>query len=728
MSVADSMYAHTPNHRGAWHSLSQHLHEVACLTSRMAEDFGASQVGYILGLLHDTGKATARFQEYLVHQARGSRFGKIPHSPYPAAILYERPGQDTNHPRYELLLPLAGHHTGLDEPGSLSARLLNACTSARREIAETEAYIRSILSRYDRDITYTPEPCKDVLSYEFRIRMLFSCLVDADRLDTERHFSSPEDDMNDQAPPKYDLERLWSSFLRDQHRLMLKVAPSPLNRLRREIYQRCLGAAPTPPGFFRLRVPTGGGKTRSTLAFALKHAMMNDLRRIVFAIPYTSIIDQTVTVFRSILGQQYVLEHHSQMEIKDGEEQDRCSVLQRSAVENWDAPIIVTTTVQLLESLLSNSPTRCRRIHNLARSVIVVDEAQTIPAELLVPTIDAFRLLIDQCNSTVVFSTATQPALDTMLDGVPAPLLDGSEIVPDFERYFALMKRVQYDVDVEPLSFDRLAQRVRHEHQALVILNTRKDARRLIAYLRDVGSLYHLSTLLCSAHRRKILAEVKQRLRSGERVILVTTQVVECGVDLDFPTVYRVVGPLDRIVQAACRCNREGRLSRGRVHIFDLREGAAPRGPYKTGLEKAKMIMGTSADLDLHSPSLYEKYFDMLHQAVDLDMHHIQDKRRVFDYPSVAASYRLIRDNTCPIVVPYGDSDNAVTAWLRNPCKSAWQRLQPYLVSLYEREVRGFETEGLVEQISQGVWRWNGSYDPLIGVKESNLDPTDLIV
>ena len=504
--------------------------------------------------------------------------------------------------------------------------------------------------------------------------------------------------------------------------------------MRDEVYKECLKAASGKPGLFLLTVPTGGGKTLSGLAFALKHARENNLRRVVIAIPYTSIIDQNAKVYRDVLGADAVLEHHSALQVPDNkqERQSTHALKLQLAAENWDMPLICTTFVQLFESLLARKTSKIRKLHRLANSVIVLDEVQTLPPNLRGPTLDVLRTLIDDYGVSVVLCTATQPAFETDEYTQSFKGISQTEIVPQYAQHFQALKRVEYCKHPnypEAVAWADLASELKDKPQVLTILNTRKDALNLIDAMKEAGicNIYHLSTLMCGAHRREKLAEVEQRLHDGQPVRLVSTQVVEAGVDIDFPAVYRALAPLDRIIQAAGRCNRNGKAT-GQVVIFQTASGKAPKGAYQKGIEKARRLVETHDVEELNGTELLREYFRLLYRDVEPDKKGIQSLRSQLEFRQVADAYRLIDNDTVSIIVPYGDYEKHLRNWQFYPSRKSWRALQPYLVNIYTHEARQLEKHHMIRALEESIYLWEreDKYDDLTGLP-INRDPADLI-
>ncbi len=757
--------AHTPNPNDPekkWHPLQAHLTKVAHKAAAFAAVMGGERCGYYAGLWHDLGKYHQDFQDYLQACHRGDKRAKsVPHAIHGAKLAATQ--------FQPLAVLIYGHHSGLPAFAALKSKL------AGRNPERTATAYQTVIEQAKAagiDLKAPPMLRQEMAVYqhnslqcELFLRLLFSCLIDADHLDTEEHFN-PEKaaqrkislpfhsvDSNDVAIEEspLTLPQFKAELEREQQILLSTVTNTPVNQVRREVYQFCCDQALHKPGVFRLCVPTGGGKTRSGLAFALNHACENGQRRVIFAVPYTSIIEQTVDVYRKIfasLGEMAVLEHHSAIspESLKGLKEDWRDDDARSAyaqarliAQNWDAPLIVTTTVQLFDSLFAHRPGRCRKLHNLVNSVIVLDEVQTLPIPLLEPILDVLRQLVQNYGVTVVLCTATQPAFEGS-----TPYLAGFEkitdIVPPLEaqRHFRALQRVDYIRPQASWSWSDLSADLqqRSAERALIIVNTRKDALAALAALQAAEfppeGLFHLSTLLCGAHRRQVLAVVKQRLAERLPCWLVSTQVVEAGVDLDFPVVYRAIAPLDRIVQAAGRCNREGKRDRGQVILFEPLEGGSPRGLYQTAYTVAKNYLSPEEMEQLHRPDVFVQYFQELYQQADLSPGQaIQRAREKLNYPEVA-KFSLIEDETIPVVVNYGESDKIlqkVRAQGRVG-RELYGRLQSYVVNLFPWQFN--QSEESRQEVVPGLWEWQGGYDQLVGIEWEGQpiqrDPFDLIV
>ena len=723
--VRQPFYAHSKNDRGERHLLLDHLRSVAELASQRASPFGGGALAFLAGLWHDVGKADPAWQRYLRESEAGvSGGGRIDHK-CAGALLAEESGQQM------IGLLIHAHHGGLRHSGKDFTPWLEehralpgpqqALEALRNEMPELTAH---------GSVDTPPHVKHDPLAAEFFLRMMYSALVDADSLDTEAHFLSGAPAARDSVTTLDELWDRYESFLTGEKR----APDTAVNRVRNEVHDACLRAAREPSGVFRLTVPTGGGKTRSAMAFALRHGVERNMRRVVVAVPFTTITQQTADVYRRIFeqghadGGQVVLEHHSASPaMSDDDSPADDAVWQRLAAENWDAPIVVTTTVQLFESLFSNRRGRTRRLHNLARSVIILDEAQALPARLLSPILDGIRQLTEHYGASVVLSTATQPAFDQIKEFRE---IRPREIVPGYARHFGELKRVEYDFSNvgEPNEWRTIAVWMRGQRSALAIVNTKRHALELLDALDDPHAL-HLSTLLCPAHRMEVLNEIRRRLAGGQPCLVVSTQVVEAGIDLDFEVVFRAEAPLDSIIQAAGRCNREGRLDAGRVVVFRPPDGASPPGLYRSGRDIARVVRDLPG-FNPNDPETVERYFGLLFgMAVDPDQHGIQQLRKSFDYPKVEEKFRMIEDHTRDVIVDYPERDSPRIDHLvgelrerRRPARDVLRELQPHMVSLYQREYDRYLNSRFIEELMPGVGRWpSGYYDSVRGV--TSADP-----
>jgi CRISPR-associated endonuclease/helicase Cas3 len=699
------IYAHSANDEAQRHLLADHLCTVAQRTASYMQDWGLSDLGYRLGWWHDVGKIHPGFQRYLLRSEAGQPARSQDHK-LAGALAALQAGLDL------AVLVVQGHHGGLTNPSQLKAWIGDPTRSAAAREALAQA--AEIWPQQINGAAELPQwALRNPLDAEMLGRVLLSALVDADWSDTAAHFRDLPD-----RPSSPALAQLWQRFEADQQRLAANSA-GPVNALRDEIYAHCLRAADAAPGLYRMAVPTGGGKTRSAMAFALRHALAHGMRRIIVAVPYITITEQTAQVYRQIFGPGSVLEHHSAVDL------DQEDLWMRAAAEDWDAPVIVTTTVQLFESLFARQPRRLRKLHRLARSVIILDEAQTLPVHLLEPALDALRFLTARAGASVILSTATQPAFDVV---GPFAQLPARQIVPHPERYYEALERVRYDWRTEtPMSWPDVAQEMSQHRQALAVVNTKADAAALVRALDPLvdSPPLHLSTNLCAAHRRVVLSEVRERLAHGAPCHLVSTQVVEAGVDIDFPLVMRAMAPLDSIIQAAGRCNREGRLDHGQVIVFRPQEGRLPQGNYEIATQIARAILDQYG-AGVGTPEITRRYFEALYDTVPLDDGKVQQKRRRLDYVATAEAFRIIDDCQTSVIVPYQHpaASNEVNRLLdalaeyRADPQTVMRKLQPYLVQIPTYRLSSLEREGFLAEQPRlpGFYLWGGEYDQRLGL------------
>ncbi|MFW6333028.1 MAG: CRISPR-associated helicase Cas3', partial [Thermodesulfobacteriota bacterium] len=579
-----------------------HLNNVGDMAYRFAKPFKAEKWGQLAGLWHDVGKFSPAFQKRI-----GGLFD-------PAAQIEQvsgKPDHSTAGAQHAngafkwaglvLAYAIAGHHAGLangndDNDSCLFKRL-------QKKVPDWSACPEKVLHLGNPgELPFAMDRTGNRAGFQvaFFIRMLFSCLVDADFLDTENFMVPEKSNWRGGYPTLVHLHQKLGLALQ---KLLENAEPSDINTYRAEILRDCLNAAEKTPGLFSLTVPTGGGKTISSLAFALKHALKYGMRRIIYVIPYTSIIEQNAQVFRDILGEEAVLEHHSTYEFKEETNEDRRT---RLASENWDAPVIVTTSVQFFESLFHNRSSRCRKLHNISGSVVILDEAQMLPVPFIRPCVEALRELTSAYNSSIVLCTATQPALSSDHFKWRLDIPDDREIIPEPNRLYQFFKRVKAEF-IGRMSDESIAEKVQKFRQGLCVVNTRKHARTIYEKIEG-ENCYHLSALMCPVHRSQKLEQIRNALKAGESCRVVSTQLIEAGVDIDFPVVFRSAAGIDSIAQAAGRCNREGKLKEGGQLFVFLPEDGVPPGDFRLNAETAEMVMQHHEDI--LSPDAVWEYFE----------------------------------------------------------------------------------------------------------------------
>ncbi|MEZ4601591.1 MAG: CRISPR-associated endonuclease Cas3'' [Syntrophotaleaceae bacterium] len=692
-------YAHSTESKikDDWQTLDEHLRNVANLASMFSSVFCAGKWGKLSGLLHDAGKASVAFQRRLEGQQ-----ARVDHSTFGARLAREKGGL------FGLILGyvVAGHHGGIPDGGEQEGQLHFRLKHGK--VPEDVELLWEIDFPTELRPPFKPARDRGGFSLAFFCRMLFSCLVDADFLDTEA-FCDPE--KVEFRPPTVssplfaELKRRLDNHLEAKARASV---PTPVNKWRQTILAQCRGKAKLSPGFFSLTVPTGGGKTFSSLAFALEHLVANaevsGLRRIIYAIPFTSIIEQNARVFQDVLGREHVLEHHCNYRGSDDPEDRAYSRTRGLAVENWDAPVVVTTNVQFFESLFSNKPSRCRKLHNIAKSVIVLDEAQAIPTEYLEPCLAALRELVEHYGCTVVLCTATQPALDDK-SGLRMALSSVTEIVEDPSQLYRELSRTKVEF-IGKLSDDSLAERLRAESRVLCILPTKPQTRAVFEKLRGVEGVFHLSTNMYPEHRRQVLDEIRICLKEEKPCRVISTSLVEAGVDLDFPVVYRAMAGLDSIAQAAGRCNREGKMERGKVFVFDTEK--LPSMPWlKRCMSRAAETLRTLPDADPLGLEAMRRYFELLYDVQELDKKQIMARLNVltrdlyFPFSDIAGDFRFIEDESIGIIIPDGPEAEKLVQELRYTefPRATLRKLQQYTVGVRTREFVALADAGALEMV-----------------------------
>jgi len=727
---SDEPIAHV-SEDGRMHSLREHLEGTAKFAAEFASEFGCGGWGYLAGLWHDLGKYAPAFQKKIHAAAEGPEAhleakARVDHSTagaLRAVQLFATPGNI-------LAYLAAGHHAGLpdwhaDETGrrALSQRLQQHSLLDDAIKGKIPVDIMNQAIPTDR-----PRKGSDPALW---IRMLFSCLVDADFLDTEAFFDPDKSSKRGGYPALDELLTRFNQFMADKQ----KSAPqTEVNKQRAEILRQCVNKAVASPGIFTLTVPTGGGKTLSSMAFALRHAVKHGKRRIIYVIPYTSIIEQTADQFRAIFGDA-VVEHHSNIDVADeaGE-----TPRTRLSCENWDAPIIVTTSVQFFESLFASRTSRCRKLHNIVNSVVILDEAQLLPPEYLRPILMVLQELQRNYGATLVLSTATQPALGkrTGFDG-----LEGiTEIMDDPAGLHRMLKRVEIAVPAnlnEPQSWEDIAAQLARHDSVLCIVNRRDDARQLWS-LMPIDTI-HLSALMCGAHRSERIREIKERLSSGSPIRVISTQLVEAGVDIDFPVVYRALAGLDSIAQAAGRCNREGLREEGKIYIF-VPPKEPPIGLLRQTANIGKQLLSQNKDDYLH-PNSFTEFFRQLYwlQGDRLDLHRIMqdltsDSRLMFAFRTAAGKFHLIDEaKQASVIVRYGAGDELVSLLEKmGPERWLMRKLQRYVINLPRYLHTKLLASGAIRQCYPGIIIQDhpSMYDESLGFcpdRSIIYEPDDLI-
>lgn len=670
-------------------SLTDHLD----VTMRLAESFGAgmglgAEAG-ILGAIHDEGKDTAEFQDYIY----GRKRGRVDHSTAGAKSFFEN--KDIGWLRLIGALCVAGHHTGIPDLGS---KVDTAETSTLQGRMKKD--ISSVLhpELYSMDSTSINKnhlneliASGNSLDVMMLTRMLFSCLVDADFLDTEA-FMNNQPVRKNEFPSLKEIAAMFWSRLEEDGYFRPKNA---LNEKRCEILHTCMRKGEGKQGLYSLTVPTGGGKTISSMAFAMKQAMKWQKERIIYVIPYLSIIEQTADVFRALLGNHAVLESHSQVDYdslpeEGSEEAGRVAERMKLAAENWDAPVVITTNEQFFESLYANKTSRCRKLHNIANSVIILDEAQMMPVDFLKPCLHVLEQLVHYYGCTVVLCSATQPELGRYLQKNPIQK-NPIEIMENVGELFQFFKRVTFDIDGET-DYAEIAKKLDECEQVLCIASTKKEAEKIVELLD--GEAMYLSTNLCPAHRREIIREMKTRLRDGKPCRVVSTSIISVGVDIDFPVVYLQYTGLDSLIQGAGRCNREGRqsLQKSRAHIFWTKE--SKKSPFmRKEKQVTDMVRKKYSAEEMTEPSAIRTYFENWYQSNEgnLDYREIEKLAQSLSFAEIGKRFHLIQDSTKSVFIPFDEKARNIKEQLMmgNRSRQLMRAAGAYMINVRYSKAQG---------------------------------------
>ncbi|SES87190.1 CRISPR-associated endonuclease/helicase Cas3 [[Clostridium] aminophilum] len=673
------MYLAHISEDGRMQSVKEHLENTAKMASDFAKPIHLEKHAYISGLLHDVGKYTDGFQKRLHGGA------KVDHSTAGAMEAYKR----------RMLIEsfcVAGHHSGLPNGGG-RADIQGSSLNARIKRANKERLEPD--KEWEREITLPEcDACSnDLLELSYDIRMVYSCLVDADFLDTEQFMTGITDRGRDFDVTA--MEAALKNYISPWY-----PAKTELNKLRCEILDHVISEGiKLKRGLYTLTVPTGGGKTVASLAFAIEHAKRNNLNRIIYVIPYTSIIEQTADIFREILGKERVLEHHSSVDY--GEDED--SLFYSRATENWDMPVIVTTSVQFFESFYKNRSSSSRKLHNVANSVIVFDEAQMLPVPYMRPCILLLTELVRRYSASVVLCTATQPSLNKIIKEL-YPEYEHYELCPEEYYINDLFRRVTFEFD-QTYSVEKLVSCLNNNEQYLCIVNSRAAAQLIYESMRGDGC-FHLSTNMYPAHRKRVLNEIRQRLKKGMECKVVSTSLIEAGVDVDFPCVYRQISGLDSLLQAGGRCNREGKRNKTEsiVHVFDLECGSPEM--FSMQIAASKHVLEKYADItSKDAVSLYFEELFYLKGSNALDQNEIitQLKNNNLPFKDISDQFNLIENNTRTLYIDVNESDRLIEkARLGVAGKNDYRQLGQYGVNIYEYQYLKLKEHCAVDDLENG--------------------------
>ncbi len=699
-------FAHSPteNEPDIWHDLDDHTESVAKECGRLASKFNQENLGKFVGYYHDAGKYTTEWQTYLKNSHEGKHPKKVGHSFYGAVNVFKKTKNNIF-----LSNIIFSHHTELKNHEKLGNNVIKELNRVDIDFLESQT----------KNLVFEKDPL--TLS-STDVRMLFSCLIDADRKDTESFYKL--------FISRYRDDKKFDSKFLDDYTNYLKRFPesnSKLNLLRREVSDSCKKHAFSDKGLFTLTAPTGVGKTLASLNFAINHIDHRKLEKLISVIPYTSIIDQMSTIYKEIFGEENVLEHHSNIMVDEQPSNSKIDFLRKLNSENWNSPFILTTTVQFFDTLFSNEPNKLRKLHNYTNSLIILDEPQMLPTCKLKPLIEKLKDLMENYNCSVLFCTATP------FDYEFIKLTDAKEICDDYAQIFEDLKRVKYTLvnDGEELDYDVLIEMLEEHEQVLCVVNTKSDCLNIFEHFRNLEYAYYLTTNMTPKHRRKVIKEINTRLKNQEKCLVFSTQLIECGVDLDFPVVFRALAPLSSIIQSAGRCNREGKFKLGDCFVF--RYGSFPKDNdnkkddeknkenneiyKKLSLKTLKYIKNNLDNFD--DPKYVAEYFKDIHDLY-ANEHEVSRHEKQYKFEE-SAKFKLIDEETLSVIA---DIDSPFIKEIQNTLienegflkQNIKQKIQNNSVSVATWNIKD-NLEPIHEDYPD-IKVWKHGYDDRTGIKD----------
>ncbi len=707
--------AHSYNSRNLGHLLRDHLEGVASRMESFDPDPDYLDLFRITGLLHDFGKYQTSFQKYL---REGGRRGSVPHSAWGAFLALQ-------YKLYEAAFAIDGHHKGLPDKADLKDDC-DALMNSSDEFRDTgKDLLLNDMKLGEDNFIVTPYQIKQS-ERELLIRYIFSALTDADWLDTEEHFKS--EISTQRKAPDFNADILIEKL---EEEIARKSKEGNINQLRNKVRDFAVSKAQDCISFYSMALPTGMGKTLASMSWALRHARHNNLKRVIIVLPFISIIDQTAKELKRIFGEEMVLEHHSNFNEDElanneiaSENHSYDDYAKRLATENWDFPIIVTTSVQFLESLFANKPSRCRKVHSVAQSVVIFDEVQTLPKELVLSTLSMLRNVQKIMGTSFLFCTATLPAFGKTdkFNGIENIV----SLVENPKEVFDATKRIKYSPinHYQPVTISELANLVlEKEISSLNIFNTKKQTFLFYDEIRYKAGFraFHLSTGMYPVHRKRVIDNIRECLKNKENIVVASTQLIEAGVDFDFPCVYREIAPLESIIQSAGRCNREGKmLNPGEVYIFSLKERPRPMKQYYSLADFANTLYNGKEELLFEHDFFSEYYRKAFQLFIPEDKYNIEKNRQDFNYKKVAESYHLIDNVTTPVFILCDESRDLYESIRYKPhlSRNDYRAMQQYSVQVYDHFVK--DNIGKLGREPQGYWLWHGDYSNEYGISTEN--------